>query len=88
MSASEALAAARVDFIRFGDNASAGALLEAAFEAWNNEDISEIDYVEEVCGIQRWLIRLGAEERAGRAQRAEEFHAQVRVHSFGWGSMA
>lgn len=60
------LMAARADFVRYGDHASAGALLEAAFEAWNNEDISERDYVEEVCGIQRWLVRLGAEERAAR----------------------
>jgi hypothetical protein len=88
MSARPELVAARQDFIRFGDHASAGALLEAAFEAWNNEDLSERDYVEEVCGIQRWLVRLGAEDSAARAQRAEEFHAQVRVHSFGWGSMA
>jgi hypothetical protein len=66
MSARQDLVTARQDFVRFGDNASAGALLEAAFEAWNNEDISERDYVEEVCGIQRWLVRLGAEERASR----------------------
>lgn len=59
-----ALKAARADFETFGDHASAGAFLEAAYDAWNNEEISEQYYVEEVCDVQRWLIRLGREEKA------------------------
>ena len=58
----ERLAEAREDFVRLGDHASAGALLEAAYDAWNESSFSERDYVEEVQSIQRWLARLGASE--------------------------
>lgn len=48
---------AREHFLQNGTMWSASELLEAAYDAWNESHMSEIDYVSEVGYVRRWLAR-------------------------------